>query len=220
MIGDKVKPKSHHVQAAQEIFDLLRKRVTGGRPIITIAGESGSGKSEIAYELSKLYATVGKGVYIFQQDDYFFYPPKTNEAMRRRSIKHVGLGEVNLRLLDEHLGLFKQSPAKHLRKPLVIFKEDRISEEVIDPNDFEIGIAEGTYTSLLNHATHRIFIDRTYRDTYNHRMERRREAIDEFSEKILKIEHNIIAKHKSFADIIVNADYSVSTVEIPTGDSE
>jgi hypothetical protein len=116
-------------------------------------------------------------------------------------------------LLDEHVASFKPSRANTIQKPLVIFEEDRIAEETIDPNLFAMGVAEGTYTSLVQSADYRIFIDRTYEDTLDDRIARRRDPIDDFSEKILKIEHDIICQHRSLADIIVNKDFSVTLTE-------
>ena len=59
MIGDKIVAKPYHVKAAAEIFEALKEKVPGMRTAITIAGESGSGKSEIASELAKCFETVG-----------------------------------------------------------------------------------------------------------------------------------------------------------------
>lgn len=210
-------PKAHHTSAAEQLYSIFKKKLRGDRPVITIGGESGSGKSEIAFELARLYEQNDVQVFIFQQDDYFFYPPKTNERMRRKNIKHVGLGEVNLKLLDEHVATFKQYSAKPLKKPLVIFDDDRISEEVIDPKAFGLGIVEGTYTTLLSQAASHVFIATDYRDTLKHREDRNRDTLDKFLEDVLEIEHNIISRHKSLADVIVSKDYGVTVVDKKKG---
>ncbi len=209
MIGDSIIPRPHHTRAAEAIVNLLNDPDDDDRVAVTIAGESGSGKSEIAVELLRLYKERGHSLYIFAQDDYFFYPPKTNDGMRRKDISHVGTSEVNLELLDKHLGQFKKRKTNTLRKPLVVFEEDRVTEETIEPDLFDIAVAEGTYTSLLENADYRIFIDRTHEDTLDDRIARKRDPIDEFSVKVLQIEHEIISKHRSLADIIVRSDFSV-----------
>jgi len=212
MIGDKIVAKPYHVKAAKEIYAALESAVSKGRTAITIAGESGGGKSEIASELAKRLEAAGRKTYIFQQDDYFFYPPKSNHEMRVKTITHVGTTEVNLELLDEHLYLFKHPNNKPLTKPLVVFEEDRITDEGVDVSAYDVAIAEGTYTTSLKNADHRIFIDRTYEDTLEDRKARGRDVIDEFTNRILKIEHEIIAKHKELANIIVEKDYSVTVL--------
>jgi uridine kinase len=75
-------------------------------------------------------------------------------------------------------------------------------------------IAEGTYTSLLNNADIRVFIDRNYNDTRAHRVKRVRDEseLDEFVERVLKIEHQIISSHKARADYIIKRDYDVQSV--------
>jgi uridine kinase len=213
MIGDIVFPEPHHTAAAEAIFDLLKDRIGDKRRAITIAGESGAGKSEIALEIDRLFAATGKRSLILQQDDYFFLPPKSNEENRRKNIKSVGLGEVNLVLMNEHVRRFKFSPGEKLEKPLVIFEENRIDKETLVPAEFDILIAEGTYTTLLKHADYHVFIDKTYEETLAHRQGRGRDPLDEAAERFLEIEHSIISKHRTLAEIVVNGDYTVTWVE-------
>ncbi len=115
-------------------------------------------------------------------------------------------------LMNEHIRRFKFSPNEKIEKPLVIFEENRVTKETLTPADIDLIIAEGTYTTLLNNADYHIFIDRTYEDTRAHRTGRGRDPLDEISERFLEIEHSIISKHKSLAEIIVNTDYSVAWV--------
>lgn len=210
MVGDRLVIKEFHTKAAREIFNNIFNSIKSknGKFIITIAGESGSGKSEIASELSRLLEKNSVKTYIIQQDDYFVHPPRTNEKMRRMDIQHVGTGEVKLDLLETNLKTILRGDKK-ISKPLVIFDEDRITEETITISDIDVFIVEGTYTTILNNVDIHIFIDRTYIDTRKSRLEREREKQDDFLERILKIEHNIISQHEKMADIIVTKDYSV-----------
>ena len=210
MIGDKLIIKEFHTKAAKEVLDILIETIKSkkGKFIITIAGESGSGKSEIAFELSRLLKTQSINSYIIQQDDYFVYPPKTNEEMRKINIHNVGMGEVKLDLLDKNLEMILHG-SKKVYKPLVIFEEDRVTEEGINTFGIDVFIVEGTYTTILKNADIHIFIDKTYMDTKKSRSERGRETQDEFLERILKIEHGIISKQKMMADIIITRNYSV-----------
>lgn len=179
--------------------------------IITIGGESGSGKSEIAESLSKLLSEKNVKSIIFQQDDYFVYPPKTNAQMRRKNINWVGPSEVKLALLDEDLKSIMEGKSE-VEKPLVIFDEDRISKEIVKVEGIKVVIVDGTYTTILRNVHQRIFIDRVHLDTQELRRQRAREEQDEFLEKILKIEHGIISSHKSNADVIVTKEYEVRQV--------
>ena len=204
MIGDGLVVKQYQWNAAAQVMEAIRERVAADGPIaVTVAGESGSGKSEIAYCLTKLLAYEGKLSVILSQDDYFRLPPKSNTKRRLEDVSWVGPGEVQLDLLDDHLDRLKHKQKLPLTKPLVFFHENRIAGETIPPARYDVIVAEGTYTSLLKNADIRVFIDRDYHETKAHRLERGRDPDVDFLEQILEIEHSIISKHKKKADVII-----------------
>lgn len=214
MKGDSIVIEAHHGRAARGIFDLISAQTAqAAKYVLTIAGESGSGKSEVAAALAACCTQAGITTYVFQQDDYFVYPPRSNDRARRADIGWVGPQEVRLDLLDAHLKAFRGG-AQELVKPLVVYGEDRIDEETSDLATIRVAIAEGTYTTLLEAVDTHVFIDRTYEQTRAHRRKRRRDAaeLDPFIEQVLAIEHDIIARHRERAQIVVAADYSVSGV--------
>ena len=213
MRGDSIVIEAHHRKAAEGIAAILDRTLakTPGRIGVTIAGESGSGKSETAAALAEALAEQGIESVILQQDDYFVYPPKTNDRTRRADIDWVGPREVKLDLMDQHMRAFLDG-ASAIEKPLVDYEEDAVHSEIMQTGSARVIIAEGTYTTLLDSAEHRAFIDRNYRQTRKHREKRNRDAseLDSFIDRVLEIEHGIISSHKPKADIIVNEDYSVS----------
>lgn len=212
MHGDSILIEDHHRKAAAEIVELILPRIgQAKRFTLSVAGESGSGKSEMAAALAEALDQNGLPAVIFGQDDYFVYPPKSNDRARRQDIGWVGLQEVNLSLLDRHLGAFHDGRASII-KPLVIYDTDSITTEDMALNGARIAIAEGTYTTMLDQADIRIFIDRDYSQTRAHREKRNRNAaeLDSFVDGVLTIEHDIISAHKPRADIIINKDYSVT----------
>lgn len=212
MQGDSIIVEAHHRDAARSILPLVLPRIEASqrRYAMTVAGESGSGKSETATAIADLLAEHGLPSFIFQQDDYFVHPPRTNDRVRREGIEWVGPQEVRLDLLDEHLRQFLDG-AVQIEKPLAIYADDRITSEVAATAEARVAIAEGTYTSLLTRVDTRIFIDRTYQDTRAHREKRQRDTseLDPFIDQVLRIEHGIISAHRSRADIIIDKDYSV-----------
>lgn len=205
MIGDKLIIQKHHTDRAGEICGLLSGR-TDGKLAVTVAGESGSGKSELAFEIARLMTARGHKATILQQDDYFVFPPKTNHEMRRRNIEQVGTFEVKLDFLDSNLRSFKREE-NPIYKPLVIYDEDRIAAEEMDTADIEVLIAEGTYTSLLSFADFRVFIDRDYHLTLEARKQRARDRFEPFIEDVLEREHRIISQHMSLADVVISPDF-------------
>jgi uridine kinase len=212
MKGDAIVVEQHHVRAARGVVELLRSLLDGGaRFTLSIAGESGSGKSETAQAVADELQSAGVAAVIFQQDDYFVYPPKSNDRERRKDIAWVGPQEVHLDLLDSHLGLFLNG-ADGVTKPLVNYADDSIGEEYLTLADVRVAIAEGTYTTLLENTSARAFIDRTYLQTRAHREKRQRDAseLDAFIDRVLAIEHQEIASHKARASIIIDEHYNAS----------
>ena len=210
MRGDKILVQAKHHRAAAAISQILLPRLTNtsGKFAISIGGESGSGKSELAVATSEALAKRGIGTLILQQDDYFIYPPHTNDARRREDINRVGPSEVHLAMLDDHVKAFIDG-ATRIDKPLVVYQDDRIVSETLPLGKVDVMIVEGTYTTLLENVHSRIFIDRTYEQTRAARLKRNREPADSFLERVLQIEHDIISTHKHLADIIVTASFTV-----------
>lgn len=205
MKGDKLVIEEHHTGRANDCCDFLADKLFN-QFVISIAGESGSGKSELAFELSRLLTERKHPSGILGQDDYFVFPPQTNHEMRRNNIHQVGPYEVKLDFLDSNLRSYKRGESP-IYKPLVIYEEDHITHEELDTSNLRILIAEGTYTSLLVFVDFRIFIDRDYHQTLDIRRRRGRDTFEPFIEEVLEREHQIISLHKDFADVIIPPDF-------------
>jgi len=210
MRGDVIIVEEHHRAAADRIVAHLTERVrrTDGRYIVTVAGESGSGKSEMGKALKEAFDATGQAALVLGQDDYFVLPPKSNDARRRENISWVGLNEVKLDLLNEQLEAAKAG-APTLTKPEVIYDEDRAIEEEVSLEGIAVVIAEGTYTTTLRAADTHVFIDRDYHATLEARKRRNREKFDPFIEQVLEIEHQLIRTHKPLAEVVITTDYDV-----------
>ncbi|MEM1333064.1 MAG: hypothetical protein AAGG08_06350 [Actinomycetota bacterium] len=188
---------------------------SGRRFTITVAGESGSGKSETAAAIAAELAAADIRAVVLGQDDYFVLPPRSNDARRREDPSWLGPHvEVRLDLLDEHL-VAARTGSDHIVKPLVDYDADAVEDETIDLTGTDVVIAEGTYTSLLKHVDVRVFIARNRLDTLAHRQKRNRgdEVGDPFIENVLRIEHQIIAGHRGLADVVITRDYDVVIVD-------
>lgn len=213
MKGDVIIVEEHHRRASAVIAERLAADVRGRRrrSTITVAGESGSGKSEMGRALVDAFDGLGIPGVVLGQDDYFVLPPRSNDRARRADISTVGPQEVRLDLLDQHLAAAR-SGASMIRKPLVIYADDVIEEETISLADARVIVAEGTYTTLLQNVDTRVFIARNRLDTMEARARRAREPADPFIEEVLQIEHGIIEGHRSRADVVLSRDYEVEFV--------
>lgn len=214
MKGDVIIVEDHHRRAAERIVERIAPEIRARerRSTITVAGESGSGKSEMGQALADALGSAGLRAVVLGQDDYFVLPPKSNDARRRQDIGWVGSQEVRLDLLDAHLAAVRAGAAS-VTKPLVIYDEDRVTDEVLDLGGVQVAIAEGTYTTLLENVDTRVFIARNRLETLDARMRRGREQFDPYIEQVLEIEHGIISAHRSRADIVLSRDYEVEFVE-------
>jgi uridine kinase len=208
MEGDILIIGEKHRKAARQAYHFIKEelRNTKSTYFITVAGESGAGKSETAAALAEVIENAGYKVFIVQQDDFFIFPPKTNAARRVETGGKVGPEEVRLNLMNEIIKSIKSGNTT-ITKPLVIFDEDRITEEKVDISGYTVIILEGTYTTLLDNIDCKVFIDRNLEDTKADRLKRNREKQDEFLEKILLTEHRIISGHKPLADITITTDF-------------
>jgi uridine kinase len=216
MRGDIVVVQECHRRAAAEIvpriIDAIRRKST--RYTITVAGESGSGKSATGRALADELETHGIRSVVLGQDDYFVLPPRSNDMERRNDPQWLGPHvEVRLDLLEQNLVSAVQG-SSGITKPLVDYDSNTIQEETIPLEGIRVLIAEGTYTSLLKHVDTRIFIARDWLETLADRQRRNRgnEVGDAFTEQVLSTEHKIIAGHKQLADFVIMKDYEVVAV--------
>ena len=146
---------------------------------------------------------------LMQQDDFFKLPPRSNHENRLKDItKNVGPVEVHLDKLQDIIEQFRQDKSE-IVKPTVNYDLNIIDQEKINIQLIKVLILEGTYTSLLDHVDVKIFMERTYKETFKDRMARGREKFDPFIEQVLEIEHNIIKEHKKYATIIVGSDFTI-----------
>lgn len=211
--GDIITLEEHHKRAAEIIVTAITDDINNapGRYTITVAGESGSGKSETGKAIADELEKHGIRSVLLGQDDYFHLPPKSNDAKRREDPEWLGPHvEVNMDLLDKHLNEALQGE-NEITKPLIDYNSNSAEDEKIDLNGVKVVIAEGTYTSLLKNVHTRVFIQRNRLDTLEHRKKRNRgnEVGDQFIEQILITEHKIIAGHGHLADFLITKDYDV-----------
>jgi len=213
MKGDVLVIEAHHRRAAAQIaVDLVDAiHAKGGRFLVTVAGESGSGKSETAAALGEQLLQMGVAAVVLGQDDYFVLPPRSNDARRRTDPEWLGPHvEVRFDLLQANVDA-ALAGAGAIEKPVIDYDGDSAAMEVVSLEGVKVVIVEGTYVSLLRHVDRRIFIARNRLETLEHRKRRNRgsEAADPFIEGVLAVEHKIIAGHRALADFVLTRDFDV-----------
>ncbi len=213
MKGDVVLIEEHHRRVATRITQAISGRLQSkqGRFALSVAGESGSGKSETAAALAE---ELGRRLFpavVLGQDDYYVLPPRSNDARRRQDPDWLGPhAEVRLDLLQANVDS-ALSGASSIEKPVIDYDANRVATEELSLEGVKVVIAEGTYVSLLRNLDVRVFIARNRVDTLAHREKRNRgsEVGDPFIERVLTVEHKIIAGHRHLADFVVTRGYDV-----------
>lgn len=214
MIGDKLILRPYHYQPAREIYSITKKSISekGVSPFfISISGESGCGKSTLSIAVKQVLLENGLKSYILHMDDYFHLPPTSNHLQRLDDINHVGTQEVDLELMQQHINEIIQGK-EEIVKPLIHYKENDKRTEIFKTADLDVILIEGTYTALLENIDAKVFMERTYKDTWEDRLKRARDPITPFIEDVLEIEHSIIKKLKSQASILVDREYNVKSL--------
>lgn len=207
IVCDEVKAIAHQI-----IHQILPRILNSDRRfIISIAGESGSGKTVLARAVNLELADRNVASVILCQDDYFVLPPQSNDQKRRKDPAWLGpQAEVRLDVMDENLQ-DALAGKNEIEKPLVDYYANTIESETVSLEGIKVIIAEGTYVSLLQNVDVHVFIEKNWQETLKNRLSRSRgkEVGDPFIENILSREHVIIAAHRELADFLVASDDSV-----------
>lgn len=209
IIEDLTIRKEHYSLAnklCEKIFE--ENKLPIQKMVIAIGGESGSGKSTTAFCLQKELTERGLNCVVLHMDSYFKLAPKDNHQNRLQSLDNVGPHEVNMSILNEHITAFKKW-TNFIEVPIVNYKENSLSHKKLDLSDSQVLIVEGVYTFLLENLDQKIFIDRTYLDSHQQRIERTRENYDPYVELVLKVEHKIVAPLINKASLVVDKNYDI-----------
>lgn len=205
-----------HQKAASVIVAGITDRIKqkAAAYMITVAGESGSGKTETGKAILGELGKQGIQAVLLNQDNYFNLPPAQNDAKRKSDPLWLGPHvEVNMQLMQYNL-----NDAIHGKEEITVPVIDYYAGTRVDQKLGLLGIKviifEGTYVSLLKHVDCRIFITSTFIDTLPYRQKRNRgnEVQDPFVENILVTEHKIIAGHRYLADFLISNDCEVTQI--------
>lgn len=193
--------------AVAALIDVLNGegRLQGAPLVIGVAGESGSGKSTAAMQLSTMLNARGVPTAFINQDNYFVRPPRTNHEARVHDIGTVGPQEVQLGLINEHIAVFRAGGT--VTAPLVNYPENRFDAETRTFAGTQVLIVEGTYVLMLDGLDVRVFLEATHTDTHERRMARNRDIWEPFIDTVLGIEHWLIAPQADQAHWLIDREF-------------
>ena len=178
------------------------------RIVIAVAGESGSGKSVTAVCLARELAASGRVTEVLHQDDYFIRPPAANHAHRVADLASVGPQEVDFALLRAHVAAFRRGE-NGVVAPRVDYPADCFDTQERNFHSVQVLVVDGTYVLAHVDADIRIFLEATSDDTRERRRARNRDIDAPVVDRVLAIEHPIIAAQRAVADIVIDRDFHI-----------
>ena len=193
-----------HEKAAHTIFDKVMEE-RKEKYIITITGEVGVGKCEVSHVLGKLLKNEGVMVKIIHMDDYYKIPPAMRTDWRKKhGIRRIGYEEYNWEVINRNLDDFRNNRESEL--PSVDLMNDRVDTIITNFDQIEMLIINGLYSIKIDSANLKVFIDLTYKDTFDEQKATGKEPMDEFRLKVLQREHEVVQTLKPEADFYLDFD--------------
>ena len=195
--------KEHHVKAGEEVYNEFIEKIGKGKFIISIAGEVSSGKSTLAYLLGRMLKMDGVKTKILDLTDFYKVPPTERRAFREKNgIETVGVDEYDWDLIESTIASFKKGQSAQL--PLVDLLTDGVDELKTNFKGVQVLIISGLYASYCKHVDFKIFMELTYRETYETQKYTGKEVMDSFRKKILEKEHKAVQMQKNDADCYID----------------
>lgn len=208
--GERLVLDAGHLTFARSLADQLDAApglAQASRPVIAIAGESGSGKSITASALAEVLRERGRRVVVLHQDDYFVRPPRANHEHRCVDLGSVGPREVNLALLASHVAAFRAG--RDATGPRVDYASDSFHTRDLPFANADVLVVEGTYVLQLPDTDIRIFLEATHEQTAERRRLRNRDVAAPIVDQVLAIEHALIAPQVERAHVVIDASFAI-----------
>ena len=199
MIGDKLIFRDRHYAAADKIMETI-KPYHDRRTAISIGGESGTGKSEIAFILRDRYYNQGIRVQLVSLDDYYKTSWKERRDWREKNFSLIGAGEMDWDRLHRVLDMYKTG----IQVRTTRINKYTYSREINlwDAESVDLLIFEGLYALGLN-TDFKIHVSGSYKETKDFRTERGKEIQDKHRDMVLERESEAVQKLKEKADLEV-----------------
>jgi uridine kinase len=211
MLGDVLLITDDHKKAARGILNFLEK-IEGEKVILAVGGESGSGKTEIAHEVARELKSQGTPAKVMHIDNYYLTSPAERTPWRQEhGIESIGYSEYDWGTINRNLNEFHEDQEK-VTMPCIDLLTDQEDQLITSFRGLKYLIIEGLY-AIQAAANLKVIIDLTYLETKKAQFERGKEPTNDYRWQVLQQEHDVVQSLRPQADLIVNKDFSVSSVK-------
>ena len=217
---DKLRITTGHDKAANKIVPVILEALKAtGKVIFAVGGESGTGKSEIAYLVREILKEQEVSTVEWSFDNAYVTTPEEREKKRAEDYdNNVGLNEMNKPKIEEIMSCFVQD--KPVTVPIVVINEDGsrpIKEITLNMEDKKVLIFDGLYAALIGEiktdeskATCIIAMNEK-RFNLEAQKERGKEEVNEHRMKVLERECNTVRSLWSHVTHKIAEDWEVSS---------
>lgn len=221
MLNDVLLIRQEHLSAAAVICErilsdmkVLRRTRPGHKFIVAIAGESGSGKSELAHTLAKALKNAGVQPKILHTDNYYRVPPSERLALRIADhFEHVGAAEYDWDLLKSNIQDFRSGRMSLM--PCIDIVSGQLDRLISDFSGVDVLVVDGLYALGIKDADLCVYIDLSWRETRKNQALRGKEADDDYRLKVLEKESEDVKAFRYRADLVIDNEYNVHKVSAP-----
>jgi uridine kinase len=217
---DKLRITTGHAKAAHELVPVILEALTGGgKVILAVGGESGTGKSEIAYLVREIMEERGVSTVEWSFDNAYVTSPEEREGKRAEDYdNNVGLNEMNRSKIEEVMSCFEQD--KPVNVPIIIINEDGsrpIKEVTLNMEDKKVLIFDGLYAALIGEIETedpkaiRIIAMNEKKFNLDAQKERGKEEVNEHRLKVLERECNAVRSLWRHVTHKIDEDWKVAS---------
>ncbi len=148
---DKLRITAGHEKAANELVPIIRQALeTHAKVIFAAGGESGTGKSEVAYLVGEILDKQGIPTIAWSFDNAYVTAPAEREKKRAQDYdNNVGLNEMDTARIEGVISCFEQD--RPATVPVIIINEDGsrpVKQITLDMEGKKVLIFDGLYAAL------------------------------------------------------------------------
>ncbi len=215
---DKLRITAGHDKAAGKLVPIILEALkTNDKVIFAAGGESGTGKSEIAYLVGESLRNQGIPTIEWSFDNAYVTTPEEREEKRAEDYdNNVGLNEMSRPRIEKVMLSFEQD--KPVAVPVIIINEDGsrpVKEITLDMKGKKVLIFDGLYAALIGELktgkskTGYIIAMNEKRFNLDAQKERGKEKVNEHRMKVLERECNAVRSLWPYVTHKITEDWDV-----------